>query len=104
MVSHSSNNAQQLLVPLSASLYVKGRVVENDKYMIDIGTGYYVEKTSDEAIEFYSKRIDKLDTESVQIQKIIAEKSESSIVIENLIRKAAIKQHDNKVNQVTATN
>ena len=32
------------LLPLTASLYVPGRIVDTDKVIVDVGTGYYVEK------------------------------------------------------------
>ncbi|AMD21509.1 HER231Cp [Eremothecium sinecaudum] len=93
LVSQPENENQELLVPLSASLYAKGKVVDHDKFMVDVGTGYYVEKNAKDAIEFYQKKVEQLTTESGQIQKIIEEKTQSSIAIENLIRSAAIKNH-----------
>jgi prefoldin subunit 5 len=34
---------QALLLPLTQSLYVKGKVAETEKVMVNIGTDYYVE-------------------------------------------------------------
>ncbi|SCV02004.1 LAME_0G19944g1_1 [Lachancea meyersii CBS 8951] len=85
---------QELLVPLSGSLYVKGYVKDAEKFMVDVGTGYYVEKSATEALEFYDKKISKLNQESVQIQNIIKEKSQSSMAVEGHIRQAAIKLHE----------
>lgn len=62
--------------------------------MVDVGTGYYVDKSAEEAIEFYQKKVEKLNKESIQIQDIIKEKNQSSIAIENQLRVAAIKQHE----------
>ncbi|KAL2808760.1 hypothetical protein BJX63DRAFT_18712 [Aspergillus granulosus] len=36
----------EILVPLTTSLYVKGRLVDREKVLVDVGTGYYVEKVS----------------------------------------------------------
>ncbi|SCU90953.1 LAFA_0F01046g1_1 [Lachancea sp. 'fantastica'] len=85
---------QELLVPLSGSLYVKGYVKDSQKFTVDVGTGYYVEKTAAEALAFYDKKIAKLNQESVQIQNIIKEKSQSSMAIEGHIRQAAIMMHE----------
>lgn len=38
-----------MLVPLTSSLYVPGKIVDCDKVMVDVGTGYYVEK-----VRFYN--------------------------------------------------
>lgn len=89
-----SEEGGNILVPLSSSLYVSGKIKDNQSFMVDVGTGYYVEKTKEETVEFYQKKIDKLNKESVQIQDIIKEKSQSSLAIENQLRIAAIKRHE----------
>lgn len=33
-----------ILVPLTSSLYVKGRLTDREKVLVDVGTGFYVEK------------------------------------------------------------
>ena len=93
-VSAESNKSQKLLIPASASLYLPGRVKDNQKFMVDIGTGYYVEKNAKDAIAFYEKKIEKLNSESTQIQNIIKDKSQSSLAIESQIRQLAVKQHE----------
>lgn len=37
---------KEILVPLTGSMYVKGVVNNIDKFVIDVGTGYYAEKVS----------------------------------------------------------
>lgn len=83
------NEANQILVPASASLYIPGKI-HGDKFMVDIGTGYFVDKSADEAIAFYEKKITKLNKEAVQIQNIIKEKTQSSMAVEAQIRKIAV--------------
>lgn len=34
----------EILVPLTSSLYVKGQLVDREKVLVDVGTGFYVEK------------------------------------------------------------
>ena len=98
-VSQPENENQELLIPASASLYIPGKIKDNKRFMVDVGTGYYVEKDAAEAISFYQKKIDKLNNESGQIQDIIKEKTQSSLAIEAQIRQAAIKQHEEIIKQ-----
>jgi len=35
---------KQILVPLTQSLYVPGTLADNKHVIVDVGTGYYVEK------------------------------------------------------------
>jgi prefoldin alpha subunit len=38
------DKSNSILVPLTSSLYVKGRLANRDKVIVDVGTGFYVEK------------------------------------------------------------
>lgn len=98
-VSSPENADQKLLVPASASLYLPGTVLDNNKFMVDVGTGYYVDKTADEAIAFYEKKVAKLNKEAVQIQNIIKEKSQYSLAIEDKIRQASLSRHEEMAKQ-----
>jgi len=41
-----SHPGKTTLLPLTASLYVPGKLSDPEKVIVDIGTGYYVEKVS----------------------------------------------------------
>ncbi|SMN22012.1 similar to Saccharomyces cerevisiae YML094W GIM5 Subunit of the heterohexameric cochaperone prefoldin complex which binds specifically to cytosolic chaperonin and transfers target proteins to it [Maudiozyma saulgeensis] len=102
-VSDDANRNQSLLIPASSSLYISGHIKDNTKFMVDIGTGYYVEKDSKDAIAFYEKKIEKLNNESTQIQNIIKDKSQSSLAIESQIRQLAVQQHEAAKKEATTT-
>ena len=38
---------KEILVPLTGSMYVPGKLSEPEKVIVDVGTGYYVEKDLD---------------------------------------------------------
>jgi prefoldin alpha subunit len=40
------NAGKEILVPLTGSLYVPGTIADTQRVIVDIGTGYYVEKVS----------------------------------------------------------
>ena len=39
-----SEKKDQILVPLTSSLYVKGKLEDREKVLVDVGTGFFVEK------------------------------------------------------------
>ena len=39
-----TDGKDEILVPLTSSLYVKGHLTERGKVLVDVGTGFYVEK------------------------------------------------------------
>ncbi|XP_077048905.1 prefoldin subunit 5, partial [Agelaius phoeniceus] len=43
-VLHKGNEGKDLLVPLTSSMYVPGKLQDTRTVLVDVGTGYYVEK------------------------------------------------------------
>ena len=41
-----TDGRDDILVPLTSSLYVKGKLADREKVLVDVGTGFYVEKVS----------------------------------------------------------
>ena len=37
---------KKILIPLTSSLYVPGRIKDTENVIVDVGTGYYVEKVA----------------------------------------------------------
>lgn len=69
---------KEILVPLTGSMYVKGVVDNIDKFIIDIGTGYYVEKDITTSKDYFKRKVDyvqeqmdKIDTLGRQKSKIL---------------------------------
>lgn len=72
------NDGKTILVPLTSSLYVPANVQTSpDKVIVDIGTGYYVEKKSDDAVKFYTKKVGFLETNISDLERIINAKGQN---------------------------
>ncbi|KAL1985153.1 hypothetical protein VTN96DRAFT_8175 [Rasamsonia emersonii] len=79
-----------ILVPLTTSLYVKGKLADREKVIVDVGTGFYVEKTAAKAIEFYNGKVKDLDTNLQDLEKIVQGKSANLRVIEDVLRQKVL--------------
>lgn len=66
---------KEILVPLTGSLYVPGKLVSNDKVLVDIGTGYYVNKSVEEAKKYFDKKIQFLTKQMEQLQPLLQQKA-----------------------------
>ncbi|KAI0052833.1 Prefoldin-domain-containing protein [Auriscalpium vulgare] len=70
---NAANQNKTVLVPLTSSLYVPGKLRDVENVIIDIGTGYYVQKNRAQAVKHYESKIeyikDNLDTLQGTIQK-----------------------------------
>jgi len=65
---NSDNNDKETLVPITESLFVKGKLHSN-KVLIDIGVGYFVERTPNEAKDFFDRKIKFVEDKMNDIQK-----------------------------------
>lgn len=67
-----ANDGKAILVPLTSSLYVPGHICTNPgKVIVDIGTGYYIEKTASDATKFYTSKIASLEVNIADLERII---------------------------------
>lgn len=85
-VSAEGTDGRDLLVPLSGSLYVPGKVKSNDKFLVDVGTGYYVEKLGVDAIKFYEAKMAQLNKDSTKVTEIVTEKSRTVQRLDQVLR------------------
>jgi len=66
---------KEMLVPVTGSMFVKGELEEADKVWIDVGTGYYVEKTIEEAQDYFKRKVEFLTGQIEKVQSVGREKS-----------------------------
>ncbi|CAH6720435.1 prefoldin subunit 5 [[Candida] jaroonii] len=71
-----STKNDDILVPMTSSLYLPGQIKDRSKYLVDIGTGYYAEKNADEAKISFEKKINKLSQDSTKLKDILVQKNE----------------------------
>lgn len=64
-----------VLVPLTSSMYVPGTIANTNKFMVDIGTGYFVQKDSATAADFFKRKVTFLQEQIDKYVKIVQEKA-----------------------------
>ncbi|XP_060108188.1 prefoldin subunit 5 [Heteronotia binoei] len=93
-VLNKSNEGKELLVPLSSSMYVPGKLSDVGQVLIDVGTGYYVEKSVEDAKDFFKRKIDFLTKQMEKIQPALQEK--------HAMKQAVVEMMSQKIQQLTA--
>ncbi|CAK9787054.1 unnamed protein product [Cutaneotrichosporon oleaginosum] len=68
---------REVLVPLLSSLYVPGKLGDTSHVIVDVGTGYYVRKTRDEAKKHYSDKAAFVQKNLDTLQTTIERKQEN---------------------------
>ncbi|XP_030054030.1 prefoldin subunit 5 [Microcaecilia unicolor] len=94
-VLNTANEGKELLVPLTSSMYVPGKLNDVEHVLIDVGTGYYVEKTASDARDFFKRKIDFLTKQIEKIQPALQEK--------HAMKQAVMETMSLKIQQLTAS-
>ncbi|RMZ23088.1 hypothetical protein D0859_12873 [Hortaea werneckii] len=79
-----------LLVPLTSSLYVPGQLADTENVLVDVGTGFYVEKSTDDAQKFYNAKIEELGKNIKELENIVNGKANNLRVIEEVLRQKVL--------------
>ncbi|KAK0730756.1 Prefoldin [Lasiosphaeris hirsuta] len=81
---------KDILVPLTNSLYVKGKLSDPDRVIVDVGTGFFVEKDTKSAAEFYEGKVKELGANIQELEAIVQNKSNSLRVVEEVLRQKVL--------------
>ncbi|NWI10464.1 PFD5 protein, partial [Crypturellus soui] len=94
-VLHKGNEGERRPCPLlSPAMYVPGKLLDVEHVLLDVGTGYYVEKTADDARDFFKRKIDFLTKQMEKIQPALQEK--------HAMKQAVVEMMSQKIQQLTA--
>jgi prefoldin alpha subunit len=75
-----------VLVPLTNSLYVRGELSDADTVLVDIGTGFLIEKKLKSAEKFYESKVEELGTNLKDLEVIVQRKQTNARTIEEVLR------------------
>jgi prefoldin alpha subunit len=90
---HTDDSLEKtLLVPLTSSLYVPGKLASTRHVLVDVGTGFYVEKTTDDALTFYNGKIEELAGNIKELENVVNGKANNLRMIEEVLRQKMLVQ------------
>ncbi|KAF9014090.1 Prefoldin subunit-domain-containing protein [Cyathus striatus] len=71
------NKGKPILVPLTNSLYVPGKLCDPEHVIVDVGTGYFVKKTRTQATKHYQSKVDYIRSNLETLEDTINKKREN---------------------------
>ncbi|EDR02187.1 uncharacterized protein LACBIDRAFT_332595 [Laccaria bicolor S238N-H82] len=71
------NKGKTILVPLTNSLYVPGKLCDPDHVIVDVGTGYFVRKTRAQALKHYMNKVNYIHKNLETLEETIMRKREN---------------------------
>lgn len=93
MLTRRPNIGTPILVPLTPSLYVPGQLASTETVLVDIGTGFYVEKTPSAAQDFYKRKVEQLGKNLGELEKIVQGKQQNLGVVEDVLRRKVMEEN-----------
>ncbi|BGP04361.1 subunit of tubulin prefoldin [Rhodotorula toruloides] len=80
------NKHKKVLIPLTGSLYVPGRIADPENVLVDIGTGYFVEKETKQAKALYNAKVLALKSNLATLQQQIEKKQDNFTACGEMMR------------------
>ncbi|GAA5981070.1 hypothetical protein JCM10908_003973 [Rhodotorula pacifica] len=95
-----ANKEKKVLIPLTSSLYVPGRIKDTENVLVDIGTGYFVEKETKQAKTLYNSKILALKSNLATLQQQIETKQSNFEACTQMMRVKMAQQQQTQAAQV----
>lgn len=73
-------------MPLTSSLYVPGKLADTEHVIVDVGTGFYVEKATEDAQKFYNGKVEELGKNMKDLENIVNGKANNLRTVEEVLR------------------
>ena len=77
----SENHKKEILVPMTTSMYVPGVIDCERSVIVDVGTGYYIEKTVEAAKKYFRRKIEFIGEQVEKIHPALQEKQKVRAMI-----------------------
>lgn len=75
-----------MLVPLTSSLYVPGKLSDHEHVLVDVGTGFFVEKNIEDAKNFYERKVKDLGESLKDLEGVVEGKARNVRMVEEVMR------------------
>uniref|UniRef100_A0A7E4UT49 Prefoldin subunit 5 n=1 Tax=Panagrellus redivivus TaxID=6233 RepID=A0A7E4UT49_PANRE len=88
-----TGEGKECLIPLTDTIHIKGKTGPTQKFLIDVGTGYFAEMTAEEATSMFTRKrsfvtnqIDKIEGEVIPQKRLLLELANA--IIEEKVRQS----------------
>ncbi|SCM22262.1 cochaperone prefoldin complex subunit, putative [Plasmodium chabaudi chabaudi] len=72
--TEKKNELLDIHIPLTSLVYIPGKIVDTENFLVHMGTNYYVQRNSDQTIEYFDNKIKKLNEKIKKIKVTLIEK------------------------------
>jgi hypothetical protein len=72
---------EEILVPLTSSLYIPGRLVKDAEILVDVGAGFFVGRSAGDAKEFLNRKVAYLKANTESLTKVIGVRQNNLVAL-----------------------
>ena len=62
---------EKIMVPLTSSLYVAGEIEDTDKMLVEVGAGYFLEMSGDQAKSYCDRKLHLLQESQKKVGEVV---------------------------------
>jgi prefoldin alpha subunit len=70
-IATSGKDGQEIMIPLTESLYAPGKIVDPNKILVELGAGFFVEKSANDALKVLERKYKVVDKNSENVMSAI---------------------------------
>lgn len=74
-----------MFVPITESLFVRGKVAPENRPIIELGTGYFAETTVEKAHGFFERRVQKLNEKREKLRSVFKDKDNTYRIVAQVL-------------------
>lgn len=77
---------KEMLVPLTESLYVPGKLAVTDKVLLDVGTGYFIEHDTEKGIDYCKRKVNFIRENMEKLMDMVTKKRKQLLLVQDFLR------------------
>ena len=77
---------KDMLVPLTESLYVPGKIAAVDKVLLDVGTGYFIEHDTEKGIDYCKRKVNFIRDNMEKLMELVGKKRKQLLLVQDFLR------------------
>jgi len=77
---------KEMLVPLTESLYVPGKIKSTDKVLLDVGTGYFIEHDTEKGIDYCKRKVNFIRENMDKLMELVTKKRKQLVLVQDFLR------------------
>ena len=66
---------KEIMIPLTSSLYVPGKIADKEKVIVEVGAGYFIEMNLQKGGEYWDRKLDLMNGNAKKIAEVIEVKA-----------------------------